>query len=185
MKIRIINSDPMFDYKHACLITKGKDITKCSTPENEVEYWVKNILTGHSTLRFIEFVITDEIPKSCIMQIIRATKGHPQPEVQSSRPDWTGQERSNNPYETKLFCMQFTPESFIEMCKQRLCSCTEEKTRTIIKKWTWEMQKSDNPLIRAIGICCKPKCFYFGGRCNELTGCGKYPALYKDFYKEK
>lgn len=181
MHIRILNSDPMFDYKHACLTTKGKDVKNITRPDNEVEYWVKNILTGHSTLRFIEFVVTDRIPKSCVMQIIRATKGHPQPEVQSSRPDWTGTERSNNPYEKKLFCMKFTPESFIEMCKQRLCLCTESKTRTVVKSWVEEMCKNDNPLIRAIGICCKPKCEYFGGRCNELSGCGKYPLLCKDF----
>lgn len=181
MQVRIINNNPMFDYKHACLITKGKNIEKITRPENEVEYWVKQILTGHSTLRFIDFVITDTIPKSCIMQIIRATKGHPQPEVQSSRPDWTGNERSGDPYETKLFCMKFTPESFIEMCKQRLCVCTEAKTRAVVGSWVRELQASTDPLLKAIGICCKPKCFYFGGRCNELTGCGKYEALYKDF----
>ncbi len=181
MKVRIINADPMFDYKHACLVTKGKDIEKITRPENETEWWVKQILTGHSTVRFIEFVVTDTIPKSCVMQIIRATKGHPQPEVQSSRPDWTGEERNADPYEEKLFCMKFTPESFVEMCKQRLCASTEAKTRAVVSGWVKELTASENPLLQAIGICSKPKCFYFGGRCNELKGCGKYPELYKDF----
>lgn len=185
MQIRIINKDPLFDYKHACLVTKGKDITKCSRPENETEYWIKNILTGHSTLRYIEFVITDTIPKSCVMQIIRATKGHPQPEVQSSRPDWTGNERSTDPYEDKLFCVKYTPESFVEMCKQRLCLCTELRTRGIVSEWVNEMRNSDDPLIRAIGYCCRPKCIYFGGKCNEIKGCGTFGPLYTRFMPEE
>lgn len=182
MEIKIVNTDPMLDYKRACLITKGKKITKITRPEEEVKWWVEQILTGHSTIRFVHFVLTDEIPKSCIMQIIRATKGHPQPEVQSSRPDWTGKERSYNPYEKKLFCMQFTPESFIEMCKLRLCMCTEENTRRVVVGWVNEMRESDNPLIKAIGLCARAKCVYFGYRCNELKGCGLFPKLLDRFY---
>lgn len=142
MTIRIINADPLFDYKHACLVTKGKNIKNITKPANEVEYWVKHILTEHSTVRSIHFVITDEIPKSCVMQIIRATKGHPQPEVCSSRPDWTGKPRSNDPYELKLFQVEYTPESFLAMCRQRLCLQTEPKTRLVVNKWVELMRES-------------------------------------------
>ena len=49
--------------------------------------------------------------KSVVMQLIRHTKGHPQPFVQSSRPDWNnGKERSNDPYEEKLFGLDHTPK---------------------------------------------------------------------------
>lgn len=175
MKIRIINADPMFDYKHACLVTKGKDISKCTYPENEeaeVEYWVKHICTEHSTLRNIHFVLTDEIPKSCVMQIIRATKEHPQPEVCSSRPDWTGKERSNDPYELKLFQVEYTPLGFLAMCRQRLCTKTEPRTRKVVHGWVAQMCLSDNALIRAIGLCAEPQCSYHGGVCTELEPCG-------------
>ena len=172
MEIRITNTDAMFDYKHACLVTKGKNIQKISRPEDEVSYWVKQICTEHSTLRVIHFVITDTIPKSCIMQIIRATKGHPQPEVQSSRPDWTGEERSPDPYEPKLFQMEFTPESFLAMCRQRLCTKTEPRTRKVVNEWVEQMRESENPLIKAIGLCAEPQCSYHGGVCTELQPCG-------------
>lgn len=174
MKIRIINTDPIFDYKHSCLVTKGKDVTKVSFPSDPFEWWVRQICTEHSTLRSIHFVITDTAPKSCVMQIIRATKGHPQPEVQSSRPDWTGQERSTNPYEHKLFQMEFTPESFLAMCRQRLCYKTEPLTRNMVKEWVEQMKSDSDPLIKAIGYCAEPQCMYRGGVCSELESCGKF-----------
>lgn len=172
MEIRILNADPMFDYKYACCITKNKIIKKISRPENELEYWIKQICTEHSTLRFIEFVITDIVPKSCRDQLIRATKGNPQPICASSRPDWTGEERSNNPYEMKLFCEKYTPESFLALCRQRLCFKTEKKTRDIVVSWLVNMKEHEDPLIRAIAHCAEPQCMYKGGYCSELEPCG-------------
>lgn len=177
MKIRIRNEYPIFDYKQFCLITQGKIISKATVPENTTEWWIHQIVANHSTIRCINFRIIDEIPRSCIMQIIRATKGHPQPEVASSRPDWNdGKERSNNPYETKVFAVDYTPESFIEMCKQRLCTRTEPRTRHVIEGWVEEMKKSEDPLIKAIGYCCYPACDYIN-RCPEIKSCGRYPKL--------
>lgn len=182
MKFVLINKDPIFDYKRACLITKGKEITKCSYPKDEVKYWIDVFCSMHSPVRFLHFTVTDELPKSVIMQLIRATKGHPQPEVQSSRPDWTGKERSTDPYENKLVTIDYTPESFIQMMKQRLCQCTEQNTRKIAYKWRDELAKSQDPFFKALGICCLPKCMYFGGRCNEPFGCKKFPQLSELFY---
>lgn len=184
MEIKIINTDPIFDYKRACLVTKGKQIKRCSYPDtfdDEVRYWVKHFVAGHSCLRFIHFTITDKLPKSVIMQIIRATKGHPQPEVQSSRPDWTGEERSNNPYEEKIFIMDFTPESFIEMMKQRLCQKTEKNTRKAVTNWRNEMVTSNIPIVVALGLCAKAKCVYYQS-CNEIEPCGCWADnLYERF----
>ena len=102
MRFRLLNKDAWFDYKEANKVTEGLDVLKetmnWNRPKNEVDFWIKQIVANHSTLRCIKFRILDEQPKSVIMQIIRATKGHPQPEVQSSRPDWNGgQERSSDP----------------------------------------------------------------------------------------
>lgn len=184
MNIRILNENPLFDYKQFYMLTQGKEIHKYTTPENTFNWWVYQICANHSVIRCIHFRITDTIPKSCVMQIIRATKGHPQPEVCSSRPDWTGKERSNDPYELKLFSVDYTPESFIEMCKQRLCVRTESKTREVVIGWVKELKKSEDPLIKAIGACCLPNCEYHGRLCSELKSCGKYPKFadtIKDF----
>lgn len=172
MEIRVLNNNPIYDYKHACLITKGKNVHKVNAPDDELEFWVKHICTEHSTLRFIDFVITDAIPKSCISQIIRATKGHPQPEVESSRPDWCGKERSPDPYEIKLFCEKFTAESFLAMCRQRLCHKTESNTRAIVIRWVTTMMESEDPFIKAVGLCAEPQCMYKGMECSELESCG-------------
>ena len=88
MRFRVLNADPWFDYKEANKVTEGLDVTKetmnWNKPKDETAFWIKQIVANHSTLRCIKFRLVDEQAKSVIMQIIRATKGHPQPEVQSS-----------------------------------------------------------------------------------------------------
>ena len=192
MRFRIINKNPIFDYREACKITQGidmgnpyiKDIENEFKPKNEVEFWIKQIVANHSTLRSIHFRLVDIRPKSVIMQLIRATKGHPQPEVQSSRPDWNnGKERSSDPYEDKLFMQDHTAESFIEMAKQRLCSRTEQKTREFMKEMVQELRKSKEPFLRAVGYCCLPYCKWYGA-CPEIKGCGKEIPLSRNFINE-
>ena len=132
IKIRLLNASPYYDYRESEKITQGIDISEqqtLSTPKDMTAFWIKQIVANHSTTRSVKFRITASAPKSVVMQVIRATKEHPQPYVQSSRPDWTGKERSNDPYEEKLFIMDFTPAAFIEVAKQRLCNRTEDKTR--------------------------------------------------------
>jgi len=193
MRFRLLNKDPLFDYREACKITEGRDLfNEDSTykPKNEVEYWIKQICANHSTLRSIHFRLVDTRPKSVIMQIIRATKGHPQPEVQSSRPDWNnGKERSSDPYEDKLFMQDHTAESFVEMAKQRLCNRTEERTRKFMLELVVSLRESKEPFLQAVGFCCAPACCWLGGRCPEIKGCKRNKkklsdeviALYRDW----
>lgn len=119
------------------------------------------------------------------MQLIRATKGHVQPFVESSRPDWNnGKERSSDPYEEKLFGQDHTPESFIEMAKQRLCNRTETRTRKAMQEIVDEMKKSDDPIIKAVGYCSHPYCWWYKG-CPEIKGCGKFSnKVYDDIISE-
>lgn len=187
MRFRILNKNPMYDYREACKITQGIDlwedlgIEKVFKPEDEVEFWIKQIVANHSTLRAIHFRLVDERPKSVVMQLIRATKGHPQPEVQSSRPDWNnGKERSNDPYEDKLFMQDHTAESFIEMAKQRLCTRTEERTRETMIELVNTLKHSDEPFLKAVGFCCEPACIWLGG-CPEIRCCGKAEKKTKVF----
>ena len=174
MRFRVLNRDPLYDYREACKITQGKDMELQNTffkPKDEVEFWIKQICANHSTLRSVHFRLVDTRPKSVIMQIIRATKGHPQPEVESSRPDWTGKERSSDPYEDKLFMQDHTAESFIEMAKQRLCSRTEPRTRCFMSAMVAALRQDKNPFLKAVGYCCAPACGWLGGRCPEIKPC--------------
>ena len=150
VKIRVLNKDPLFDYKEFNATTLGQELNPCAieTPKNEVEYWIKQFICYHSNVRCIHFRMIDRRPRSVIMQLIRATKEHPQPFVQSSRPDWNGgKERSSDPYEEKLFGQDHTPASFIQMAMQRLCNRTESRTRTAMQEIVNEMKKSDETLL--------------------------------------
>lgn len=174
MRFRILNNDPLYDYREACKITQGIDLDGYNAwkPEKKVEFWIKQIVANHSTLRCVHFRMIDTRPKSVVMQIIRATKGHPQPYVCSSRPDWNnGKERSTDPYEDKMFTQDHTAESFIEMAKQRLCARTEERTRKAMQEMVFALRESEEPFLRAVGLCCHARCFWMGGRCPEIKGC--------------
>lgn len=181
MRFRVLNKDPLYDYREACKITEGHDIAKeveQFEPKDMRAFWIKQIVANHSTIRCIHFRLVDEEPKSVVMQLIRATKGHPQPYVQSSRPDWTGRERSSDPYERKLFIQDHTAESFIEMAKQRMCNRTELKTRMAMLAMVTALRKSGDPFLQAVGWCCQPACSWLGF-CPELKGCGQEESLSK------
>lgn len=187
MRFRILNKNPLYDYREACKITQGIDlwedlsIDKIFKPKNEVEFWIKQIVANHSTLRSIQFRLVDTRPKSVVMQLIRATKGHPQPSVESSRPDWNGgKERSSDPYEEKLFMQNHTAESFIEMAKQRLCARTEERTRKAMQEMVDALKHSNEPFLKAVGYCCMPYCGWYGA-CPEIRGCGRNVSLARYF----
>jgi hypothetical protein len=180
MRFRILNKDYFFDYREACKITQGTDLWVHNDgwkPRDARAYWIKQIVGNHSCIRSIHFRLVDTRPKTVINQIIRATKGHPQPEVETSRPDWTGKERSFDPYEDKLFMQDHTAESFIEMAKQRLCMKTEERTRDFMAEMVRTLRQSKDPFLQAVGYCCAPACSWYGKRCPEPLGCGKCPSL--------
>lgn len=197
MRFRVLNKNPFYDYREACKITQGRDLSmevevEHWKPKDMTEFWIKQICANHSTLRSIKFRMVDTRPKSVVMQIIRATKGHPQPEVQSSRPDWTGRERSSDPYEDKLFMQDHTAESFIEMAKQRLCNHTEKNTHEFMVEMVMALRENKDPFLQAVGFCCAPSCGWFGGKCPELKSCRRNNrhkvsddiiALYKDSQK--
>ena len=185
MRFRVLNKNPLYDYREACKVTQGLDLYATDStykPKNMTAFWIKQIIANHSTLRCIKFRLVDTRPKSVIMQIIRATKGHPQPEVQSSRPDWTGKERSNDPYEEKLFMQDHTAESFIEMAKQRLCQRTEDRTREFMVLMVRVLRGSKDPFLKAVGYCCHPYCWWYKS-CPEIKGCGERTSLASEVIK--
>ena len=185
MRFRVLNKTPLYDYRESCKITEGRDLfyeDSTFKPKNETEWWIKQIVANHSCIRSVHFRLVDTRPKSVVMQIIRATKGHPQPEVESSRPDWTGKERSSNPYEDKLFMQDHTAESFVAMARQRMCKKTEERTRQFMLEMVASLRKSKEPFLQAVGYCCTPPCRILGA-CPEPHGCTGKPKL-SDYFIE-
>ena len=175
IRVKVLNKNPLYDYREDGKITEGRDLfyeDSTFTPKNEVEFWIKQIVANHSCIRSVHFRVVARAPKSVIMQLIRATKGHPQPEVESSRPDWTGKERSNDPHEEKLFAQDHTAESFIEMAKQRLCYRTEKNTRNFMREIVGALKDSEDPFLRAVGYCSQPACWWLHG-CPEIKSCNE------------
>lgn len=172
---RLLNGNPLEDYREAAMTTKGLmpgeyPPKKFASDRDETEWWVRQIVANHSVLRTVRFRMTGKAPKSVVMQLIRATKGHPQPEVQSSRPDWTGKERSGDPYEEILFIQDHTAESFVGMARQRLCQRTEARTRQFMFKAVEALRQSSDPFLAAVGLCSQPSCVWHGA-CPEPKPC--------------
>lgn len=176
----MLNKNPMFDYREFCKGTQGivLDEEKTFKPKDEVDFWVKHFLAMHSTLRCLHFRIITQIPRTGAMQLVRHTDGHPQPEVESSRPDWTGKPRSTDPEELEWRAIDFTPESWIKMCQKRLCRKTEYKMYETVKDLVVAMAKSDVPFFQALARVSLRKCKYYGA-CNELESCGCYGDMPK------
>lgn len=185
MKVRLLNKDPMFDYRQFCKVTQGILLEENTLhPKDELRFWMKQFIACHSTLRCLHFRIIDNIPRTVAMQLVRHTDGHPQPEVESSRPDWKGKERSTDPYEKKLVAIDFTPESYIKMAQKRLCKRTEEKTRKVVQLWSAHLVIHPLPFFQALGMTSQPRCFWYGG-CPELTPCNEDEYILIDRFLSK
>lgn len=178
MTFRVLNATPTEDYRQMNAVTQGRTPSplRKMTDREKTDWWVKQIVASHSTLRCVHFMLEATAPRSVVMQLVRATKGHPQFAVESSRPDWTGKERGGDPYEMKSFCAVFTAESFIAMASQRLCARTEGRTRAFMEEAVGVLCDSEDAFLKAVGLCCMPPCVPTG-LCREVRGCGKCGSL--------
>ena len=77
--VRLLNKNPMFDYRQFCKVTQGivLDEEKKFEPKDEVDFWLKHFLAMHSTLRCLHFRLIIRIPRTVAMQLVRHTDGHP------------------------------------------------------------------------------------------------------------
>lgn len=171
-RIEITTRDPWKTLMEFTYVTMGKKPPEktLNKKPNELD-WIRYIKAEHSTIRCIHFIIYDILPKTVVDQLLRATKGHPQPEVESGRPDNTGLPRSTDPFKLKHFAQEHTAESFLELCKQRMCFRTEEDTRRVVISWVEEMMYSKEPFLRALGELAFPSCVKYG-YCPEMFCCG-------------
>lgn len=161
IELRILNADPIGDIREAIATTIGKE----NLPEfkddclAQYNYYLKLFIQNHSILRAVHFRIKDtESDKSVSRQLLRATTGHPQPYVESGRPDWTGKPR--NEAETCIFTHDHTAESFIHEANQRLCCRAWAPTRKTVQRIIRTMWESGDPYFTALAVCCVPNCVF-------------------------
>lgn len=189
--VRIINATPLEDVREAIATTLGKEEFSTS-PKDILSYYKTLFLQNHSIIRSIHIRIKDTNARQDVTrQLLRATKGHPQPYVQSGRPDWTGFPRDESA--SILFLHDHTPESFIEEAKQRLCFRAMKETRLTVLEILKVMATSGDPLLEALAWCCVPNCLVQYGCPEGSFNCGwfdgkRYPTGLLDrrdkYYKE-
>lgn len=197
----ILTKDPFYILKDSNLITLGKRANKdkCTSnyvmyPGNDIvdvaatekkkkdryEYYNRCFLAEHSTIENIHFRVIDDYSRGDVTnQVVRATKGHPRFQVQSKRPDWNqGLKRLPPDEDFKMFQSVWTPLSWLQMCRQRLCMNAMKETRQMIQTVLNEMRKTEDPFFLALADCSIPQCEYRGNRCYEMKPCGKCEVGY-------
>ena len=176
--LRIQNENPALDVIEAERATLGKKTTIIADNLNQnkqIDFWVRHFIARHSTIRAVHFrIFDDNCRKDVTRQILRATKGHPQPYVQSSRPDWTGNERDESSTATNIFIHDHTPESWMDLCRQRLCFRAMKETREWCASVVRLMAGSNNPFFMALAFCSVPECVHQDGCPDGKVGCKWY-----------
>jgi len=192
MILRITTKDPLYEIRDAACNTLGKsaDSTRVYIHAEAYEYFVNAFIAKHSIIRCVHFKIIDTVRTDVEHQLLRATKGNPQPYCQSKRPDWNnGTERMPDDKSISLFCHEHTAESFMAECNQRLCHRAMKETREEVLKILQEMDNSRDPYFEALAFCCVPNCVFQYGCPEGKRQCGivdilTYPGFILDRYAE-
>ena len=128
--------------------------------------WLKWLIAEHTPIETVQLRIEfSEMDKSSIAQFVRHTDKQPRHFVQSSRPDLNGG-KPRDPNALIMYTAFYNPQALILMMRKRLCASAEKRTRQIAALLKWELMKSENSLLQAIGEVCVPNCVYRGG-CPE------------------
>ena len=177
--IELTTKDPLYQVRQqACLTLGKKPSNKVFSKEEEYHYWIDSMIANESILRAVHFKIIDDHCRNDIMsQLLRATKGHPQPECQSHRPDWINEPRKPSDQTYGMFYHEHTAESFMDMCEQRLCFHTMKDTRDKVVEVINEMNKKEEPFFRALAFCCVPECVRRCGCTHGKRGCGWFSTF--------
>lgn len=161
---------------HANAVTVGKSLNPAIT----LEKWKDMLLASHSTIEFSDFFWLTYKDGRAISHLVRHTKGHPRHAVQSQREDWTKTERPSS--DTKrYYYTKWTPYSWREMCKQRLCYKAAQYTRDVVVEAKQELTKSDDVFLQGVGWISAPECVCQFG-CPYTKSCGWFEMNKSNFY---
>jgi len=159
------------------LITSANGVTcgKELPPPKDIYKWAKQtFLSEHSTCEFIDFLIYSDVRADVCNQIVRHTAYHPRHEVQSQRPDWTGEERPRDPALERKYMGKWNPKALVMLGRQRLCNLAMKETKEYVSLVKKTLQESDVPIMQAMGEVMVPECIYRAGCPYGKRGCEFY-----------
>src|SRR5574344_1357055 len=177
-----LSADPQYWIREACCTTEKKEAIrgKERSYEEIYDFFVNQFIAKHSVVRYAPFVIKFKGLRTDIcMQLIRHTKGFVQPEVSSSRPDWNnGAERLPSDKSFSDCMLMMTPDAFMSMCNQRLCTRAMKETIEVVRDVVHARYLSQDPFFTSLALCSVPNCILQLG-CPELKSCHYIDEFYK------
>jgi len=152
--------------KECALATIGK---KPITPMPSKEWIAKALLSQHSPIRAVQYLITlEDIPYAMMGHFVRHKIGF-EPFVCTSREDRTGVPR-NERSQMDLVSMKvlINAQGLINVSKKRLCNKADSLTKQIWLGVRSEIRKTDPILADKM----QPQCVSDGCQCREFEPCG-------------
>lgn len=161
---RPTDEDWMF-CKICTLNTVGKTSTKLPTDE-----WKhKLLLSEHSPIRTLNFIIKMQIPYYSSVHFSRHFIGVTH-FVQSQRNDrQDNYDRTKAPQDAMVsHIMHINAQELMFMARRRLCTQADAVTRQIMQEICRQVIEGSPEFAGTL----EPMCFYRGGRCTEFNCCG-------------
>lgn len=163
--LKIPSEEDWMITKLCTLNTVGKTSTKLPTEE-----WKhKLIMSEHSPIRTLNFVIRMEIPYWVSVHFCRHFTGVTH-FVQTQRNDRQDKyDRNEAPQGQMVSHMMFiNAQELMFMARRRLCMQASKETRAVMTE-ICRLIEEQCPYLRG---ALEPMCFYRGGRCTEFFPCG-------------
>jgi len=172
MKIEIINSDFIKDMQEFAYNTQDKK----TNGKMSVQVFEKYIISEHSPIRELKIKVTiQNIDTYSSVHFTRHFLGLNH-SVKSNRPDIAKKERSVN--DTVTHIISGNAQSFINIAKVRLCSCSSISTQKIMQEIKKGFETHENEYLRAYSKYLVPSCVYRLG-CPEFKKCSVLPKFIK------
>ena len=165
--LRVPSEEDWMITKLCTLNTIGKTSTQLPTEE-----WKhKLIMSEHSPIRTLQFVIKMEIPYWVSVHFCRHFTGVTH-FVQTQRNDrQVNYDRNTAPQgQTVSHMMYINAQELMFMSRRRLCMQASAETRAVMQEIVRLVEAQCPEFIGTL----EPMCSYRGGRCTEFTPCGLY-----------
>lgn len=163
--------------RKCALATVWRDATDGAEPSSE---WKRKILVArHSPIEALVFLVEiRDIPYWVSTHLVRHKVGVTHL-VSSQRDD-----RHENPLPRAEMpqgalvnhTMFVNAQALIAVSRKRLCNLASKETRNVWHAVCVEMFKVDSDMAWAM----RPECWWCGGKCPEMRGCGAMPKLAED-----
>jgi hypothetical protein len=156
---------PIWIRRAAAYSTQNPDVL----PKASLRKWY---LGEHSPVRLgVYFVEMRGIPNYVCGHYVRHHVGSV-PYMQTSRPDRGGADDSSR-YDPKNLALMINAQGFIDIAQVRLCTRADSVTLEVFKT----IKELVGALDAELAKCMMPRCEYRGGKCYEMSSCGRYESV--------